>query len=81
MAYSSDDFYTQHVADGRAQHFYTTTDAEATVIADDYFASEYEKVNVGDIITAVVATGGTPAVVVLGVLTSASGDLTVATLT
>ena len=81
MAFSADDFKTHFVADGRSVHYYTTADSEATVVAADYFASEYTKVNVGDFIHALVATGGTPAVVTLGVLTSASGGLTVAVLT
>lgn len=81
MAYSSDNFYSMLIADGRHMHFYTTTDNEATTIGADYFLSEYERINVGDFILAIVDTGGTPAVVVLGVLTSAAGGLTVATLT
>lgn len=81
MALASANFYSMLIADGRHMHFYTTTDNEATTVGADYFVSLYEKINVGDFILALVDTGGTPAVVVLGVLTSAVGGLTVAVLT
>lgn len=61
-------------------YVYSTTDALATVQTAGYFNSAREALKPGDLITASVAIGGTPATAIVRVVTSpTSGNVTTAT--
>ena len=79
MAYDSDLFATGSLGAGSGAPkiiSYITADAKATVVAADYFLTETDKLNIGDIIIAVTDTGTTAVPYILYVTAATAATVT-----